>query len=358
MSTVEEVETEPITGELIESPPKEIPIVFNVSDARIQKLREELTGLTIADAESYERVRKGISVCRTLRTSVEKCRKDLKEHALAYGRKVDAEAKRLREALESIEDPLQLEKDRVDEEKAKAKREAEEAKRKIVEARVTALVELGELPNPILVAAWSDDQFQIELNLAWDRFTDRVKAEEEAQAQAAKEEAERQEQLRLEREKIEAEKAELARLRAEESERQRIAEEKRNAEFDRIAKEQAAERKRAAEAQAKIDEANRLEREKIESERRAVQAEKERVDREREAERLARQQAIEREERERRELERREALKPDAEKIRAFAKVLLELPLPQVLTDDAIMFINPIGDRILAIANECEDFGR
>lgn len=178
MSTVtEEPEVaEPITGELIVDTPKEIPIVFNVSDSKIAELKTSLAGLKINDKKDYDRAVKGIAACRTLRSSVEKCRKGLKEHALAYGRKVDAEATRLREALEAIEEPLKSEKERVDEAAAKAKREAEEAKRKIVEERIKALVGFECVLTPkrigkeltLLFATLGTDARQPQLNFDQD----------------------------------------------------------------------------------------------------------------------------------------------------------------------------------------------
>ena len=109
-------------------------VEYSVSDAAIDKLRERYSGLTIASTADYERVRLGIGEIRDIRVQVEKTRVELKADALAYGRKVDAEAKRITAMLLEIEEPLKLEKQKVDDEKARVKREKEEAERRRIEA--------------------------------------------------------------------------------------------------------------------------------------------------------------------------------------------------------------------------------
>ena len=70
----------------------------------------------------------------TLRTSLEKTRKAFKAPALAYGKKIDAEAERITAEIEALEKPIDAQI-RADE----ARREAEkEAKRQAEAARVQA----------------------------------------------------------------------------------------------------------------------------------------------------------------------------------------------------------------------------
>ena len=284
-------------------------VEYSVSDAAIDKLRERYTGLTIASTADYERVRVGIGEIRDIRVQVEKTRVELKADALAYGRKVDAEAKRITSMLLEIEEPLKLEKEKVDDEKARIKREKEEAERRRIE-----------------------------------------------------------EELRIKRE---AEEAEAARIKAEQeaaerAERERIAAEQK-AEADRLAKERAeleAERAKAEEerrkAQAIIDEQNRLMQAKLDEEAAALKAEKEKLQREqfeREAKERAEREAREklereaaekkaREEAEAEERERQAALAPDREKLTAFAETIATLAPPVVKSSEAMHYLERACDHI------------
>jgi len=363
MSTIES-DVKEVTGELIDVRLSNTPIVFHVSDARIDEIKRELSGLTIVDSKDYERVTKGIAVCRTLRGQVEKCRKDLKEESLAYGRKVDAEAKRLTAKLEEIEEPLKAEKTRVDEEKERAKREAEEAKRAKLESRVNALVALKVSISHLIVADWTDEEFTAQLATAkrlFDEAEQRAKAEAE---RLAKEEADRQEAMRLEQLRLDAERAELARLRAEQ-------EAAAKAERERVDAEQAAERKRLAAEQAKIEEAQRIERAKLDAERAAIQAEKDRLAREQaerdeaERQRLAAIKAEEdRKEAERlnaiaqqAERERLEALKPDKEKLLMLVVAIESLEMPMLASDDACELLDETTRLLKVITSRLRSFG-
>lgn len=294
-------------------------VEYSVSDAAIEKLRERYTGLTIATTADYERVRVGIGEIRDIRVQVEKTRVELKADALAYGRKVDAEAKRITALLLEIEEPLKLEKQKVDYEKARVKREKEEAERRRIE-----------------------------------------------------------EELRIKRE---AEEAEAARLKAEQDERDRIERERiaaeQKAEADRLAKERAAleaEKAKAEEErrkqQAIIDEQNRVMQAKLDEEAAALKAEKERLQREqfeREAKERAEREAREklereaaekrdREEREAEEREHRAAMAPDFEKLAAFAKAIADLPSPDVNTSEAIHYLHHANEHLNQAVELLNDF--
>ena len=123
--------------EIMEKPNTQTPMLikYNVSDEHIATLKAELAGLTADTPERYEIVRLGIAKCRDARVGIEKTRVDLKRDALEFGRKVDAEAKRLTSAIEDIESPLKAAKKEVDEaeeRKRKAKEEAERIEREAV----------------------------------------------------------------------------------------------------------------------------------------------------------------------------------------------------------------------------------
>ncbi|AMV31281.1 hypothetical protein VN12_04130 [Pirellula sp. SH-Sr6A] len=345
-----------VSGQLITG--GKTPILYRVSDAKIDEIRAEFTGIKILDNKDYERCTKAIAVCRTLRTDVEKCRKELKEEALEYGRRVDSEAKRLTKRLEEIEEPLKAEKARVDEEKERAKREAEEAKRKKLEARLELLVSVNSRINPMVVSEWSDEEFDSHFAAAKQAWEEAKRLEQQEAERKAKEEAERREAMRIEEARLAAERAELDRQRKEAEEAARI-------ERERIEAERAIERQRLAEERAKIEEAQRIEREKLEAERVAIEAERDRLEREQrqreEAERAIRQRIWE--EKERKEQERLDAIeaaerakrieemKPDREKMIRFGTFLEELELPSLSTEEGARHFESLR-RLIGIAAE------
>ena len=135
--------------ELIESKPVAL---YDVTDAAIEELKNELTGLT-----EYNAVSKGIAKVRTLRTRIEATRKQLKADSLAWGRKVDAEAKRITEALEAIEEPLKRLKQQIDEAKEREKAAIEAARRVEIENRIRLFADLEYPINPLVVAEFTQE---------------------------------------------------------------------------------------------------------------------------------------------------------------------------------------------------------
>ncbi len=283
-------------------------VAYSVTDEKITELRNEFEGSTAITKEGYEDCRRGIAICRNLRSEVEKKRVELKADALAYGRKVDSEAKRITAMLTDIEEPLKLEKAKVDDEKDRIKREKEAAELAKVEAELKAK-----------------------------RDAEEAAAKAVREAEAAK--------LAEERKKLDAERAAIDAERA-----------KQRAEQDRI------------------DAAQRAEREKIEAERLAVERQKqaaELAEFERQAKVKAEEDARAKVEQERVEADRRqqelerscaehvkqmEALKPDKEKIHAFAARLRTVEPPNVKTAKAAKFINGVLERLNALKVECEQF--
>lgn len=298
-----------------------MPVVYGVADEAIAELKERFNGLTATTTSGYESVRTAIATTRKLRVEIEEKRVALKKDALEWGRKVDAEAKRLTSLLLEIEEPLKLEKQRVDDEKERVRREKEEAERARVEAILREQREKEEA---------------------------RARAEREAEAK----------RLAEERAALEAERAKLAAEMAAEAERQR------------------AERERIDAEQRKVADQQRQERERIEAERRVVEEEKRRLERiefERQAKERAEQQARERMERERVEAERRAAeqrriaeaeaarvaaLRPDTEKLAAWAAELRKAHAPAVEDESAAALAAWAVGELNNIADALESFGR
>ena len=110
------------------------PIVeYNVSNAAIAELKSKYGGLTADTPQGYEDVKTALKEVSGYRIAVENKRKELKADALEYGRKVDAEAKRIQALIAEVEEPLKLEKKKVDDEKDRIAREKVEAERRELE---------------------------------------------------------------------------------------------------------------------------------------------------------------------------------------------------------------------------------
>ena len=213
---------------------------FSPSDAAIARMAEQYMPLVIrdvSDAAGFKVVHEARMIVKSHRVEVEKTRKLLKADALEYGRKVDAEAKRLTGLLEPIESHLEAEEKRIQEEKdriknavrlkaeaeARAKEEAESARlkaeqaaeaehlrveREKLDAERRAMEEqrrVIEVEQQRLAKIEADHQRVIELEKAKAEAAERAKRETEARLAREAEEA-----------KAKAEAAEAAKRRAEE----------------------------------------------------------------------------------------------------------------------------------------------
>ena len=283
------------------------PLVkYSVTDAEIATLRTRFNHLTVDTPDGYEEVRLAISELRDLRGAVERRRVELKADALAYGRAVDTEAKRITGHLREIEGPLQSQKDYVDAEKERRKQEAIEAKRREVEAQIRAEREAEEA---------------------------RLRAERQAEeARLAVERARLEEERRV----LEAQRREAAAAEAVRVERERAA--------------QAAENARI-----------KAEQQKLEAERRVIQQERERTERlefERQAKIRAEEAATIKAEQDRLARLQREAeiaaLKPDIERIRDFAAAIRALSAPKVRAKKAASIVADALTALGQVAAEIE----
>ena len=275
-----------------------VKIEYPVAAKDFEAKRAEYAAITCDTPAGYESCRVAIAHCRTARVAIEERRVELKRDSLEYGRRVDAVAKELTALIEGIEEPLKEKRLAVDNERERKAREAEEAKRLELEAKLRAEREAEEA---------------------------RLRAEREAEeARLAVERerlAEEQKRMDAEREAIAAtQRAEAKRLadeRAALEAEQRKAEEAARKEREAIAAERAAAERVEFERQAAI----RAEAEaKARAERERIEAEEARVA---EAERQAKAQA------------RLDALRPDVEKLAAFAAALAAVKAPTVKSREA-----------------------
>jgi len=293
--------------------PQAIPQRYAITDAAIASMRETFMPLKIIgvnDADGYKKVHEARMVVKNHRVSVEKVRKELKADALEYGRKVDAEAKRITALLEPIESHLSDQEEAIDAEKERIKN----AERLRIEAEAKAKA---------------------------DAEAARIKAEHDAEV----------ERMRIEREKLEADRAALEAEREKENARIKAEQDKIDAEKKRLADIEAArqreienERIRTEAAEkARIETEQRIEREA------AIAKAKEQADAE------AAKAKAEAEEAERLRVE---SLRPDRVKLLCVAENVGKITVPAV-GDNAVVYAYAITtvlqqtvERIHSIVNE------
>lgn len=235
-----------------------LPVKYNITDTAINQLRLQYAGLEIIDKPSYKAVVSAIADIRGRRTAVEKRRKELKAGALDYGRRVDGEAKRITELLEAIEEPLK---------ERKVAEDSKETKRiSSIQERIEAIRMM--VPTvPTSPDALSEILFDVDTMEIGQNFEELREQAEAVRAEASA----RICQMIVDRLKWEAERKacqkELVRMEAIKAENARIE----------------AERKSREEAEEKI---RRAEREAIEIERRALEAEKAKLEIEKKQEQI------------------------------------------------------------------------
>ena len=119
---------------------------YGLPEARISELKEKFKDLEIQgieDKTGMKQVSEALSIVRTLRTSVEKKRKELKDFYLNTGKGIDSEAKRLTELLLEVEDPLKEKKQAIEDEIQRIKDEEERIQQELLDKRVEDLKEAG-----------------------------------------------------------------------------------------------------------------------------------------------------------------------------------------------------------------------
>jgi hypothetical protein len=184
---------------------------YNLSDAAIAAMAESYLPLTINginDIVGYKQVHEARMVVKNKRVEVENTRVQLKADALQYGRAVDAEAQRLTVALESIEHPLEVKQRAIDDEKERLKNAARLQAE--AEARLQAEAEEARLKA---IRDAEDARLKVE--------REKLDADRREMEAAQKAEQERLYHERLaeaaardaERSKLDAERAVIARVR-------------------------------------------------------------------------------------------------------------------------------------------------
>lgn len=285
-------------------------VAYDFVNSKLKELKETY-GAEIPDMtskEGYERSKKIAGEMTKLRTSLETKRKEIKSPALAYGKMIDSEAKRLTEEIKEIEEPHK-----------NAYREYDAEKKRKKEAFEQALLDIKNLPS--LCFDKTADQIEeiIEdlscVSIDKETFGHKLQDAQEWVPSILNQlgvEHNKAIERKLEAERLEAERLELEKLRREAAERE-VKEKAEREEAERK------ERERQIKEQAARDAELRLEEERKEAEARAERAEQEKKDAleksKREAEEAAKraelekQQAIEAE----KERQRQEKLKQEAD---------------------------------------------
>lgn len=177
---------------------------YNITDAAIGEMREKYLRLRIVDlqdkdgAKAVDAARRAV---KAKRCEVERLRKGLKADALEWGRKVDSEAKRITEMLLPIEQHLEGEEARIEQERARIKAEEEaraEAERqeklRRIDLRFAELAKYGGYTGKATVFQIGDLS-EMEFDDLLDEYRTRwEKAEAERRAEEQRLEQIRQEQ--------------------------------------------------------------------------------------------------------------------------------------------------------------------
>jgi hypothetical protein len=323
---------------------------FEDLKSTISQMASQFGGLTIAgldDRKGYDAVHEARMKVKSLRVSIEKRRKELKEESLRVGRLIDSTAKELAELIEPVESHLMSQEKAIDDEKERINREEHERiereRQAKLQTRIDALDSLQWPFNPLQVQTMTDEQFQEYFENCQQQHAEKVEREKAEAEARAKREAEEAERLRVEAERLAKERQELDRIRAEqEAERQKQLEAQRKIDEER----------QRIEA-AKLEEARRVELEqaKQKAAEEAAKRERERI----EAERIAEEKRLAKKAEDQR---KREARKPDIEKVKRLIDSLINFELP-TFKDEAIAFqcqgvIGRCVDSLQAIANELE----
>jgi len=313
-------------------------VKYDITEAAIAEMESQFMGLSITDIENKEQfqiVHDARMVVKIHRVAVEKKRKELKADALAWGKKVDSEAKRIFGMLEPIESHLMAEENKVLEEQKRIEAENAEKERQIIQNRIDILFEYGVVMPFQEVAVMADDIFNVTvINAKLAYAEERKRLTDEAAARKAEDE------------RLSAERAELEKQRKEQEEKAAA----RKAELDAIQEKIAADKAALEDEKRGIEEAKRKEKDlkdRIAFEAKAkeearIKAEQDAI----EAAEIAKMEAELKAEAERLEAARQKALRPDKEKLTEWVSFLMDISPPELENEEAVEIVDGIMDGI------------
>ena len=295
-------------------------VKFDITEAAIEKIKADYMPLMINgldDREGYQAVHDARIIVKGKRVAIEKRRKELKEDSLAFGRAIDAEAKRITSHLTPIESYLESLEVAIDQEKEHIKKEKEALEQSKLQERVDECRKVNlDLPLVVLKAL-SDFDYALAIEEAKDKFE--IAQEAEKKRIAEEEESKRLQKIQLDR--IAAEQAEIARIQAEKERELRAKQDAIDAENKRI-KDEKMDKQRFAAEQAELDQI------KKDAEIKAIADERARAQKELDDKAEAELKAKE-------EKEKIESERPDREKLIRFAEGLKAITFPTVKSEAA-----------------------
>ncbi|WP_171020174.1 DUF1351 domain-containing protein [Hydrogenophaga sp. 2FB] len=215
-------------------------VQYSKTEAALAALREKYTGATfdMTTTKGDKEARAARLELTTLRTGLEKRRKEFKAPALEFGKKIDAEAARITAEIEALEQPIdaQIRADETRRAAEKAERERIEAERVAVHQNRLAVIRacVGKaqgLPSARIAVGIEQVERMVTDAATWEEF-----AGEAATAQA---------------ETLAAMRSMFDAAKAREDEEARV--ELQRVENERIAAENRAQAERLAEAQRELD---------------------------------------------------------------------------------------------------------
>lgn len=292
---------------------------YSPTEAALAELANRYRGVVfdVRTKDGMKAAAKARAELRGYRTDLERKRVEIKGPALERCRLIDTEAKRIREAIEALEDPI-VEQIEVEEARlAREKQEREARERARVDAIRDAMADVRALPASLAAAgsariaeslaearemlaggfAWAEefaDQAERELHAtiatletletaARDRENQAAELARLRAEQEAREAAEREREAQERRRQAQAEAEARARIAAEEqAARKRIEAQEEAARFERLEQERVA-RAQREEAERKAQAERAEEARRLEAEREAQRQEADRIAREREA---------------------------------------------------------------------------
>jgi len=309
----------------------------NTGLAVFEKRKEELTvlaekahGLKITSLDDNSMI-KSVSATRkelkAARIEIEKEGKSMRDPLTAISKHIKAKEDELVAIIEPTEKELLQEEKWLEAEKEKIRMAAEDAEKARIQNRIDRLSAFGFAIEYSVITTIDDVTFDMVL--------------QNAKAEHLKDVAAKEDEKRLQKiaeDKLEADSKELEELRKQQAEAQKIIDES-NA---RIQKDQ-------AEKEAAIE----LERKKIDAERQAQEAERQRIIEMEQVAEQARLKWIEDAKKEvekkqqdeiaaQKEIERQAALRPDKEKLQSFSDSLSNLKTPIVNNENAQNVVNEI----------------
>lgn len=253
---------------------------YSQTEAALKALAEQYAGATfdVDTTDGMKAAKAARADVRGYRTSLEAMRKKIKGPALERCRLIDAEAKRITEALRELEDPIDAqikEHEAKKEAERQAKIEAEQKRVESIQERIAeirgavAAVNCMGAPASAKVSEFITEVENIVVDESFDEFFEAARDAKIATLAALTDLHKAAVEREAEEERIKAERAELEKLRKEQAER--------------AAKERAEREAKEAEERKAREEAERQERERLEAQRKEQEAEQKRIDDERKA---------------------------------------------------------------------------